>query len=118
MKRVFISKENGQVKKYTWKDIRQSNPHLVYWVIFPQGIDHIYKDCVSHSFMMQTNNFKRAMRLFEKYKGAYVEKLVKCKLGRWSLTIYSNDLRSIDEIYDDYVTHSPIVFNHNCKIIN
>lgn len=111
----MIKKFHNNDKLYTWKDIKRANEKIVYWVCFPQGVNHFYKNYSTHSKMMIARNFNQAVKLYNKYNGAYIEKLVQCKLGRWSLHFYSNCDLPEYELWNSYATYPPINFEHRKK---
>jgi len=91
---------------YSPKDIRMSNSRIVYWVIFPQGIKKVHRDgCISLYSIMVAHTLKKSKKLFEKYKGSTIERLIECDLGRWciKITCRPEDVKLSDQqLWDKY----------------
>jgi len=98
----FLDKNNAI---YYPKDIRKANPRIIYWIIFPQGIEQKNKFGTMHSDMMTALTFKKAWKLFKKYNGSEIQRMVQCNLGRWSIKSICKpeDVNlTDDELYDKY----------------
>jgi hypothetical protein len=95
---------NGE--EYTPKQIRMNKSRIVYWIIFPQGIEEYRKNgkltTTTYSHMMTAKTLKKAIRLYNKYNGAYVERMLQCKLGRWTIKEFGHPNKTIDELWDEY----------------
>lgn len=99
-------------KKYTWGDVRKNNPRILYWVIFPQGIEEHHKKYSSYSSMMVAKTFKKAWKLFYKYNGSHIERMVQCDLGRWMIKSFcrQEDVNLSDnDLFDKYAKLPKIV---------
>jgi len=92
-------------KIITAKDIRMENPRIVYWIMFPQGVQEKNKFGTMYSSMMIAKTFKKAWKLFKKYNGSELQRLIECDLGRWTLRSIckQEDVKLTDtELYEKY----------------
>src|ERR1035437_10342894 len=94
--------------EYTPKEIRLAHPKIKYFVVMPQGVSKKYKDG-SGSFNtsgMYARTLRKARQLAVKYKAAWIERELACKLGTWSIKIFSDrmddDCKNLDELWDKY----------------
>ena len=103
---------------YKKKDIRRANPRIIYWILFPQGVRKKNKYSTSYSNIMVAKTFKKAWRLFEKYNGSNIQRLIDCDLGRWIIKDICRpvDLKlNDDELFDKYAKFPEIDLSPNRK---
>lgn len=102
-RKFFKSANREDVGYYKWSDIRKAKPHLVYWVVLPQGTRRTTEHGVMYTNMIQCRNKKQANRIAERYDAPYVERLIVCKLGRWPIGIYFRyPGKTEEELYDEW----------------
>ena len=104
---------NRDGETYTPAQIRRANPRIVYWVYFPQRVEHRYQtrrgETVVHSFgTMRVKTLKQALKLATRYNAAWMERLIECDLGRWPVKLFTIDHRSPEELYAEWRLLEPV----------
>jgi hypothetical protein len=101
--------ETKDDRKLTWKDLKRAHPRIVYYVIFPQGVEQKNKVGTRYSHMIIAKTLKKAIRLYNKYNSPYFERVIRTDLGSWTIREFVRENLSYEELWDKWKDLSIII---------